>query len=36
MGGEYVAPAMKRFSDRWELVVSDPELEVEMYARRPK
>jgi hypothetical protein len=34
LGGDYVAPAIRQFSDRWEVVVSDPEHDVEMYARR--
>jgi hypothetical protein len=36
LGGEYVGPAIKQFSDRWQIVVSDPEHDVRMYARRPR
>lgn len=36
LGGDYLAPAIEQFSDRWEVVVSDPEHDVAMYARRPR
>ena len=34
LGGEYLAPAVMHRLDQWELVVSDPEHDFEMYARR--
>jgi hypothetical protein len=34
LGSEYVAPVVRRQSGEWNLVLSDPEHEVEMYARR--
>jgi hypothetical protein len=36
LGGEYVAPVVRQQSDQWELVVSDPEHDFEMYARRAR
>jgi hypothetical protein len=36
LGGGYVAPVVRGLPDEWELVVSDPDNQFEMYARRPR
>jgi len=36
LGGEYVAPVMERFPDHWQMVASDPQLDVALYARRSR